>query len=123
MVITEPTILVVDDDAETQTIFKIFLSKMQVHCLIANHYKEALDYIERYRPTVVLLDIMLPGMNGIELLTTIRNTPQIANTYIVMISAHDFNSFERPDGIEPDAILRKPITIPQLREVLALALA
>jgi CheY-like chemotaxis protein len=116
-------ILVVDDDTETTNIFNLALNKLGYEASVARNVPDAHAYLENNTPDVILLDIMMPGQSGLDLLVQIRETPHLAGIYVIIISAHAYEDNEVPDNIEPDAILRKPIRIPDLRQVLTTALA
>jgi len=120
---TDKKILVVDDDTETTTIFNLALTKLGYEASIERNVPDARAWLEDNTPAVVLLDIMMPGQSGLDLLVHIRRTPRLSSTFVVIISAHVYDSNEVPNGIEPDAILRKPIRLPDLQRVLTTALA
>ncbi len=83
---TEPTILVVDDERNIRRTLEMILSAEGYRVVCAASGKEALVAIETESPHVVLLDIVLPGSNGIEILKTARqNDPNLA---VIMISGH-----------------------------------
>lgn len=109
------TVLIVDDDPETVKIFDYLLQKQGYTSLVATTVDEALAHIERVTPDVVLLDLMLPGRNGTELLKHIRITEGLADVYVIVVSAHVLDEHKLPTGVRPDETLRKPIRIPDLR--------
>lgn len=80
-------ILVVEDDDELSTLLRLMfkLADWQI-CRAADGY-EALEYASDFKPTLVLLDIMLPGMDGVEVCRRLRETPDMANVPIVVLSA------------------------------------
>jgi len=118
-----PTVLVVDDDMETAKIFDYFLRKEGYNALLASNVNQAMEHLEHMRPDVILLDLMLPGANGIELLKHLRMTPETANVYVIIISAHAIENQHLPTGVLPDDVLCKPIRIPTLREAISKGLA
>lgn len=79
-------VLVVDDDKNICEILKIFLEKDGLKVYTANDGETALKLFTEVKPTIALLDIMMPGMDGIELCKEIR---KIDNTPIMFISAKD----------------------------------
>ena len=79
-------VLVVDDDKNICEILKIFLEKDGLKVYTANDGETALKMFNEVKPTIALLDIMMPGMDGIELCKEIR---KIDNTPIMFISAKD----------------------------------
>lgn len=79
-------ILVVDDNADMRTYLHRLLEPLfQVDS--AKDGEDALHYLRRARPDLVLTDAMMPRMDGYSLLTQIRSTPEIATIPIVMLSA------------------------------------
>ncbi len=79
------TILVVDDDADTREVLKDRLESLGYHVLTAANGKEGLDILDRHNPQLVLLDIEMPGVSGIEVLKQIR---QEHDTTVIMITAY-----------------------------------
>lgn len=83
---TEPTILVVDDERNIRRTLEMILSAEGYRVVCAASGREALAALESESPQVVLLDIVLPGSNGIEILKTARQSyPDLA---VIMISGH-----------------------------------
>jgi len=85
-------ILVVEDDATIRTILEMALmgaGYRHVRSLVRGD--EALDEIRRWRPDVVLLDVMLPGLDGFAIARRVRETPSLAATRIVMLTARTQN--------------------------------
>jgi len=80
------TILVVDDDADIRDVLRDRLDSLGYRVLVAATGKESLDALERHTPQLVLLDIEMPGMNGLEVLKEIRNREH--DVAVVMITAH-----------------------------------
>lgn len=78
------TVLVVDDDASLGEMLAIVLSQEGFDSEVVTRGDEALEAFERHQPDVVLLDLMLPGMDGIEVCRQIRQTSGVP---IVMLTA------------------------------------
>jgi CheY-like chemotaxis protein len=116
-------ILVVDDDTETTRIFEIALDRLGYDPTIASNVPQARAYLEDNTPHAVLLDIMLPGVIGLDLLTEIRSNSRLQHIYVVIISAHEVDWDLVPEGVAPNDILRKPVRVPDLRHLLGQALA
>ena len=85
------TILVVDDDADTREVLRDRLESVGYRVLIAAGGKECLETLDRQNPHLVLLDVAMPGMNGLEVLTEIHKRGQ--DIPVVMITA--FGTIER----------------------------
>ena len=80
----ETNILIVDDEQEIADLVEIYLVSDGYSVFKANNAQEGLDILEREDIHLVLLDIMMPGMNGLEMCKKIRETNNIP---IIMISA------------------------------------
>ena len=80
----QTTILVVDDEKEIAELVEIYLVSDGYRVLKAKNAQEGLDILEREEVHLVLLDIMMPGMNGLEMCEQIRRTRNIP---IIMLSA------------------------------------
>ena len=88
----QPEILVVEDDATIRTILEMVLRVAgYLHVRTAARGDEGLAAIRRHRPDLVLLDIMLPGMDGLTVCRRVRETPGLADVRIVMLTARTQN--------------------------------
>ena len=85
-------ILVVEDDASIRTLLAMMLRGAgYAHVRTAARGDEGLDAIRRHRPDLVLLDIMLPGLDGLTVCRRVRETADLADVRIVMITARTQN--------------------------------
>lgn len=82
-------ILLVDDDKNFREIWKTKLVSSGFEVIEAESGEEALKILETLRPNVVLLDIMMPGMNGVEVFLKIKENPELQNTKIIFVTALD----------------------------------
>jgi DNA-binding response OmpR family regulator len=108
-------ILIVDDSADIVEVLADFLEAKGYAICTAGTGPEALAQIERERPDLVLLDVMMPDMTGYEVCRRIRENPATVFLPIVMLTAMDAN-VERINGIEAgaDDFLSKPPNQPEL---------
>jgi len=103
-------ILVVDDEVGALTLIGIILDRGGFEVVKAQNATQALEVLERETPDLIILDIMMPGMDGIELCGVIRGMPRFAETPILILSTRsDSESVIR--GMEAGATgyLPKPI--------------
>jgi CheY-like chemotaxis protein len=111
-------ILVVDDNPTNLDIFREMLEG-QYDVLTASDGREAIRMAERHCPRVILLDVMLPGMDGYETCRRLRNVPDMDHARIVMVSAKAMPS-ERQEGFSAgaDAYITKPFDESELMEAI-----
>lgn len=112
-----PIILAVDDSVIMQNTIKLALEK-DYKVLIANHALDALAVIYHEKISLLLLDISMPGIDGLELCRTIRQLPDFSNLPIVMVTARD-KMVDKVQGRLAGATeyLTKPFQSEQLQEV------
>ena len=112
---TPATILVVDDTPQNVKLLADLLNAKGYRVITANSGKQGLEIIERERPDLVLLDVVMPEMSGYEVCRKIRAMPETAVLPVVMVTALDPGQ-ERVKGIEAgaDDFLSKPINQPEL---------
>jgi CheY-like chemotaxis protein len=80
-------ILVIDDDLETRSLIQIILSKEGYELTTARSGETGLQLAKKTRPDLVLLDVMMPDMDGFEVCRRFRNNPELAHTPIIMFTA------------------------------------
>ena len=104
----ETTILVVDDQAQNVRLLDAVLSPRGYRVVSADSGEQALDLLSEEQPHLVLLDILMPGMDGYEVCRRIRANPDTAYLPVVMITASDAQQKVR--GIESgaDDFITKP---------------
>ena len=81
---TGPNVLVVDDDADIRMLVSMYLTIEGFHAEEAGDATEALNAIRRRRPDMVLLDVMMPGRDGLDLLAELRRAGDIP---VIMVTA------------------------------------
>ncbi len=82
-------ILVVDDDPSAGDLFTAILRSFGYHTTSATSGDEAIESLRTWVPDLVILDVMMPGMNGLEVLKKIRKDERTAEVPVVMFSALD----------------------------------
>jgi DNA-binding response OmpR family regulator len=101
-----PTLLIIDDDAKLNELLKDFLKDFGFEVITATHPAKGLKKLKQALPDLVILDIMLPEMDGFEVCRTIRQT---SNVPIIMLTARG-EITDRVVGLElgADDYLAKP---------------
>lgn len=108
-------ILVVDDDAKIVRLVRTYLERDGFMVVTAADGPAALDAIERHRPALVVLDLMLPELDGRAVIRAVRGDEEAAATPIIVLSARG-STIDRIAGLEDgaDDYLPKPFSPAEL---------
>jgi two-component system OmpR family response regulator len=111
---TGRTILIVDDDAPIRVLLRSILARAGYVTREAKNGQEALESIAGQKFDAILLDLMMPGISGFDILENMRNTkPEWLRSVIVVTAASD-KDVRRVNPDEVFKILRKPFEIDEL---------
>jgi CheY-like chemotaxis protein len=87
---SEPaTILIIDDEPQNRKLLEALLQPEGYRTQCASSGDEAMALIAEHAPDLILLDIMMPGIDGFEVATRIKSNPATANIPIIMVTAQD----------------------------------
>ncbi len=107
----QPTILVVDDDRFVLKMFHSILSSKGYIPLTASNGLEGYKTAKNVKPDLILLDIMMPRMDGFETLQKIRNDPEIHDIPIIIVTAKaDTNTFLKAFKLGANDFIAKPFS-------------
>jgi two-component system alkaline phosphatase synthesis response regulator PhoP len=107
----QKTILVVDDEQDIVDLISYNLSKEGYEVATASNGTDAVMLAQRLRPDLVILDIMMPGLDGFEVCRTLRQDPSLQTTAIVFLTAKA-GEIDQILGLElgADDYIQKPIS-------------
>ncbi|MES2352165.1 MAG: EAL domain-containing protein [Pseudomonadota bacterium] len=88
MSISAPTILIVDDEAQNRRLLAVLLRPEGYQTESAASGEEALSAVAHSAPDLILLDIMMPGIDGYQVASILKANPATANIPIIMVTAH-----------------------------------
>jgi len=113
-------ILIVEDNPENMRLLEMVLRAKNYTLLKATDGEEALDMAIRERPDLIIMDIQLPKVSGLEVTRRLRQTPAFSHTPIIAITAYAMKG-DKERVIESgcDAYLSKPINTRELPEMIA----
>jgi signal transduction histidine kinase/HAMP domain-containing protein len=111
-------VLVVDDEPQIAELIAGQLAPVDVHATIATSGDEALARLRDERYDAITLDILMPGMDGFDVLKTIRADPELRGIPIVFVSV-----FSGRQELAGEWVVSKPIDADELRDVLGAAVA
>jgi len=103
-------VLVVDDNPQNTELVQAYLESLPVEIASAVDGVEAMQAAERFRPDLILLDVMMPRMSGFEVCQKIKSNPALRDTVVIMVTAlHEVGDFERAVECGCDDFLTKPV--------------
>ncbi len=114
--VEQHSILIVDDEPLGRETLRALLHGKGHRLIFAGSGQEALELAETWKPDLILLDVMMPGMDGFEVCRRIRQTPSLAEVPIVMITAlGDRASRIKGLNVGADDFITKPFDRTELR--------
>jgi CheY-like chemotaxis protein len=119
----EKTVLIIEDEADAAELFAEMMRVSGFRVLKTSSSAPAMNVISAERPDVVLLDIMMPEISGLDILRLMRDDPALADIPVVIVSAKSMPT-DIKDGLEAGAstYLTKPVGFLELKEAVERAL-
>jgi DNA-binding response OmpR family regulator len=109
---TPARVLIIEDDPDVASFEKIMLSRAGYDTRIAANGSEGLELVKEFKPEVVLLDIGLPDISGLDVCTKIAET---ADSYILLVSGHSSEDVKLTGlGLGADDFITKPFSSNEL---------
>lgn len=119
-------ILIIDDEVAFTDLMRMNLEKAgEFEVRVENHSNLALRAAREFEPDVILLDIVMPGMDGGDLSARFREHPKLKDTPIIIISALVANNETSDDAVAMSGdqiIVAKPVRMEKLRKSIEFAL-
>ena len=110
---TGETILVVDDEPLIRDLLVQFLSLRGYRALGVKDGTQALSMVEQAPPDLILLDLFMPGMDGVDVLRQLRQR-EYAGGVIIITGSHDEERLDEAWAVGPQEVIGKPIDLEQL---------
>lgn len=112
------TILVIDDDEYMRTLLRLHLSNAGYRVLVAEDALVAGHLVVRQRPDLILVDIEMPFMNGLEFMQALKADPEVSDIPFIFVSSRD--DFEdQAKELGACAFLKKPLFADRLLAAVA----
>jgi CheY-like chemotaxis protein len=113
------TALVVDDNIETADSLCQLLSLLDIDAQPAYGPRVALEYLLKQVPDLVLLDLNMPGVNGLEVLRYLRREPRLVDIPVIVVTAEDERIIlQKSLQAGATAVITKPASFELLEEIL-----
>lgn len=118
------TILLVDDDQDVIKYVSRILKKLDCEIISADNGEEGMSKINQFHPDLIILDVLMPKNNGINLFLDLKSTDTLKNIPVIILSGVSERSFLRAKEVQsklkgqpaprPDAFLDKPPDIEKI---------
>jgi len=121
--ISAAKVLVVDDEPEITEIVETFLSDAGYQVMVENAPTKAVEKAQNFVPDVILLDIMMPGMDGYDICEELKKDTRFLTTPIIFLTGKDRNDdMGRSFKSGGDMFIKKPFSCERLLEILNIVL-
>ena len=109
-------LLIVDDEVDIREFAKSFFKKRGIDVFIASGGKQALELISTEQPNLVLLDVRMEEMTGVEVLKQLRKSDQI--TKVIMVSGvEDIETINEAKSLNVVGYIHKPLVLEELERI------
>lgn len=116
---SECYLLVIDDDESNRSMMQRMLESEGFTVKVADNGKTGIEYVNKIKPALIFLDIMMPVMNGFEFVEALRKNPDWCNIPVITVTGHELSDEERnrlcgqvetiisKDNLQPAGLLQK----------------
>jgi DNA-binding response OmpR family regulator len=116
-------ILVIDDEPEITEIVETFLTENGFKVQTENEPGRAIEKARGFKPDLILLDIMMPGVDGYDICQALKNDPEFSNVPIVFLTGKDrSDDMGRSFKSGGDMFIKKPFSCERLLEIVSIVL-
>ncbi len=105
-----PRILIADDNTANRELLEAYLDNIDCEIAIAVDGQDTLDKVTSFQPDLILLDVMMPKLNGFEVCRKLKQDPETSRIMILMVTAlNELGDIERAVAAGTDDFLSKPV--------------
>lgn len=116
-------ILVVDDEPEITEIIQAFLENAGFKVKVENTPNKAVELAKQLKPDLILLDIMMPGVDGYTICNYLKEDPEMVNTPVIFLTGKDSKDDKgRSFEAGGDMFIKKPFSCERLLEIVNIVL-
>ena len=109
-----PRILIVDDEHDFVDLVQYRLAGLGCEFIVANDGVQALSQARLFKPDLILLDILLPDLDGLSVCEILRRQPSTKKIPIIIMSALSGDITKRTASIQAQDFFTKPLDLPRL---------
>ncbi|WP_168204114.1 response regulator [Aliikangiella coralliicola] len=111
-----PTVLAVDDVPDNLDILVAHLEQEEIELIVALSGEEGVTLATRIKPDLILMDVMMPGIDGFEACRQLKENPETAKIPLIFLSARsDEKYIERGLSLGAVDYIYKPVSVPLLK--------
>ena len=111
-------VLVIDDEPEITDIVEAFLTEAGYSVTSENKPTNAVAKVKEFQPNVIMLDIMMPGLDGYDICQQIKELPDMAHVPIIFLTGKDrADDMGRSFKVGGDMFIKKPFSCERLLEI------
>ena len=114
------SVLVVDDSEDNLLLMELLLQNEGYKVSSANSGTKGLEVVDKQRPDLIILDLMMPDMSGLEIIQHLKNKCYSANIPVLLLTAN--SEFRHAESQNIDALCYKPFTLDSILEKIRLLL-
>ncbi len=109
-----PRILIVDDEQDFVELVQYRLAGLGAEFIVAGDGVQALSQARLFKPDLILLDILLPDLDGLSVCEILRRQPATKKIPVIFMSALSSNVTKRTASMQADDFFTKPLDLPRL---------
>ncbi len=112
-----PKILIADDNAQNRELLEAFLARIDCDTAFAVDGQDTLEKVAEFQPDLILLDVMMPKLNGFEVCRKLKSNKETSRIMILMVTAlSELGDIERAVEAGTDDFLSKPVNSLELQK-------
>ena len=116
-------VLVIDDEPEITEIIETFLTEYGFTVKVENSSEKAVEVADKFKPDIILLDIMMPGQDGYDICQTLKQDPEYGKIPIIFLTGKDrSDDMGRSFKAGGDMFIKKPFSCERLLEIINIVL-
>ena len=121
--ISAAKVLVIDDEPEITEIVDAFLTEAGYQVMVENIPQNAVDIAKNFKPSVILLDIMMPNIDGYDICEALKKEPALVSTPVIFLTGKDrSDDMGRSFKAGGDMFIKKPFSCERLLEIVNIVL-
>jgi DNA-binding response OmpR family regulator len=121
--ISAAKVLVIDDESEITDIVDAFLTEAGYQVMVENAPQNAVEIAKNFNPNVILLDIMMPNIDGYDICEALKKDPNLVSTPVIFLTGKDrSDDMGRSFKAGGDMFIKKPFSCERLLEIVNIVL-